>query len=384
MNISLILLITAYILVALLFIRYYVLSKRRADAMQRKIKVLTHDIETESEVEKEQSASWLAASNVLEEALIFVDSELNVLYVSPVAVQIFGDLSDSGVSIVSYTHSEEFEVECRGVVSSETDEELYEWQSEFKDSIFQVRALRFDYGVVLALADVSQLHYLDQARRDMFESISHELRTPLTSIRLLLDMLLARKQPTDTISALKKITTEAETLKEMAQELLDISLIESGRFAIKLDSTTASALIIPAIERLQPQADQKSLRFSITECTDVPVWADADQLERVLGNIFHNAIKFTPLDGSVIIRAIAEDEYVRIETQDSGPGIHPDDLPRIFERFFRADRTRKGAGTGLGLAIANHVVQAHGGVIWAENTPSTGASISFTLLRSDR
>jgi len=335
-------------------------------------------------VEKAQSASWLAASNVLEEALIFIDSELNVLYASPVAVQIFGDLSDSGVSIVSYTHSEEFEMECRGVVSSETDEELYEWQSEFKDSIFQVRALRFDYGVVLALADVSQLHYLDQARRDMFESISHELRTPLTSIRLLLDMLLARKQPTDTISALKKITTEAETLKEMAQELLDISLIESGRFAIKLDSTTASALIIPAIERLQPQADQKSLRFSITECTDVPVWADADQLERVLGNIFHNAIKFTPLDGSVIIRAIAEDEYVRIETQDSGPGIHPDDLPRIFERFFRADRTRKGAGTGLGLAIANHVVQAHGGVIWAENAPGTGASISFTLIRSDR
>jgi two-component system phosphate regulon sensor histidine kinase PhoR len=384
MNSSLVLFIIAYILVALLFIRYYVLSKRRADAMQREIKVLIHDLETESEVEKAQSARWQAASSVLEEALIFIDSELNVLYASPVAVQIFGDLSNSGVSIVSYTHSEEFEVECRGVVSSETDEELYEWQSEFKDSIFQVRALSFDYGVVLALTDVSQLHHLDQARRDMFASISHELRTPLTSIRLLLDMLLAREQPTDTISALRKISTETETLKEMAQELLDISLIESGRFAIKLDSIIASALIIPAIERLQPQADQKSLRFSVTECTDVPVWADADQLQRVLGNIFDNAIKFTPPDGSVIISAIAEDEFVRIETQDSGPGIHPDDLPRIFERFFRADRTRKGAGTGLGLSIANHVVQAHGGVIWAENSPDTGANISFTLLRSDR
>lgn len=381
---SLVLLITAYILVALLFIRYYVLSKRRADAMQRQIKLLTHDLETESEVEKAQSARWQAVSSVLEEALIFIDSELNVLYASPVAVHIFGDLSDSGVSIVSYTHSEEFEVECRGVVSGETDEELYEWQAEFKDSIFQVRALRFDYGAVLALTDVSQLHHLDQVRRDMFANISHELRTPLTSIRLLLDMLLARDQPTDTISALQKMTTETETLKEMAQELLDISLIESGRFAIKLDSTTASALIMPAIERWQPQADQKSVRFSVTECTEVPVWADADQLQRVLGNIFHNAIKFTPPDGSVIISAIAEDDYVRIETQDSGPGIHPDDLLRIFERFFRADRTRKGAGTGLGLAIANHVVQAHGGVIWAENAPDTGASISFTLLRADR
>ena len=377
-------LIAICLFVVLLFVRYYVLSKQRIDAMRRQIKVLTDDLETKSEAEKIQSARWQAASSVLEEALLLIDSELNLLYANPIAVQIFGDISDSGVSIVSYTHSEEFESECRGVVSGETDEELYEWQSEFQDSVFQVRALRFDYGAVLALSDVSNLHHLEQARRDMFANISHELRTPLTSISLLLDMLVTREQSADTISALEKMTTETDTLKEMAQELLDISLIESGRFAIKLDSANAAALIMPTIERLQPQADLKSIQFHMTECTDVPVWADADQLQRVLSNIFHNAIKFTPSDGSVIVSAIAEDECVRIEIQDSGPGIHPDDLPRIFERFFRADRTRKGAGTGLGLAIANHIVQAHGGVIWAENAPETGAIISFTLLRADK
>ena len=377
-------LIAICLFVVLLFVRHYVLSKQRIDAMRRQIKVLTDDLETKSEAEKIQSARWQAASSVLEEALLLIDSELNLLYANPIAVQIFGDISDSGVSIVSYTHSEEFESECRGVVSGETDEELYEWQSEFQDSVFQVRALRFDYGAVLALSDVSNLHHLEQARRDMFANISHELRTPLTSISLLLDMLVTREQSADTISALEKMTTETDTLKEMAQELLDISLIESGRFAIKLDSANAAALIMPTIERLQPQADLKSIQFHMTECTDVPVWADADQLQRVLSNIFHNAIKFTPSDGSVIVSAIAEDECVRIEIQDSGPGIHPDDLPRIFERFFRADRTRKGAGTGLGLAIANHIVQAHGGVIWAENAPETGAIISFTLLRADK
>jgi len=377
-------LIAICLFVVLLFVRYYVLSKQRIDAMRRQIKVLTDDLETKSEAEKIQSARWQAASSVLEEALLLIDSELNLLYANPIAVQIFGDISDSGVSIVSYTHSEEFESECRGVVSGETDEELYEWQSEFQDSVFQVRALRFDYGAVLALSDVSNLHHLEQARRDMFANISHELRTPLTSISLLLDMLVTREQSADTISALEKMTTETDTLKEMAQELLDISLIESGRFAIKLDSANAAALIMPTIERLQPQADLKSIQFHMTECTDVPVWADADQVQRVLSNIFHNAIKFTPSDGSVIVSAIAEDECVRIEIQDSGPGIHPDDLPRIFERFFRADRTRKGAGTGLGLAIANHIVQAHGGVIWAENAPETGAIISFTLLRADK
>ena len=377
-------LIAVGLFVVLLFVRYYVLSKQRIDTMRRQIKVLTDDLETKSEVEKVQSARWQAASSVLEEALLLIDSELNLLYANPMAVQIFGDISDPGVSIVSYTHSEEFELECRSVVSGETDEELYEWQSEFQDSVFQVRALRFDYGAVLALSDVSNLHYSEQARRDLFANISHELRTPLTSIRLLLDMLMAREQSADTISALEKMTTETDTLKEMAQELLDISLIESGRFAIKLDSANAVTLIMPTIERLQPQADLKSIQFHMTECTDVPVWADADQVQRVLSNIFHNAIKFTPSDGSVIVSAIAEDECVRIEIQDSGPGIHPDDLPRIFERFFRADRTRKGAGTGLGLAIANHIVQAHGGVIWAENAPETGAIISFTLLRADK
>ncbi|HCU80669.1 MAG TPA: hypothetical protein DGN60_05845 [Chloroflexi bacterium] len=377
-------LIAVGLFVVLLFVRYYVLSKQRIDTMRRQIKVLTDDLETKSEVEKVQSARWQAASSVLEEALLLIDSELNLLYANPIAVQIFGDISDPGVSIVSYTHSEEFELECRSVVSGETDEELYEWQSEFQDSVFQVRALRFDYGAVLALSDVSNLHYSEQARRDLFANISHELRTPLTSIRLLLDMLMAREQSADTISALEKMTTETDTLKEMAQELLDISLIESGRFAIKLDSANAVTLIMPTIERLQPQADLKSIQFHMTECTDVPVWADADQVQRVLSNIFHNAIKFTPSDGSVIVSAIAEDECVRIEIQDSGPGIHPDDLPRIFERFFRADRTRKGAGTGLGLAIANHIVQAHGGVIWAENAPETGAIISFTLLRADK
>ena len=213
-------LIAICLFVVLLFVRYYVLSKQRIDAMRRQIKVLTDDLETKSEAEKIQSARWQAASSVLEEALLLIDSELNLLYANPIAVQIFGDISDSGVSIVSYTHSEEFESECRGVVSGETDEELYEWQSEFQDSVFQVRALRFDYGAVLALSDVSNLHHLEQARRDMFANISHELRTPLTSISLLLDMLVTREQSADTISALEKMTTETDTLKEMAHQTM--------------------------------------------------------------------------------------------------------------------------------------------------------------------
>ena len=111
--------------------------------------------------------------------------------------------------------------------------------------------------------------------------------------------------------------------------------------------------------------------------------ADLEQMQQALGNVVHNAIKFTPQNGHVTIRAIDEAEYVRIEVQDSGPGIPPHDITRIFERFFRGDRARVGAGTGLGLAIAKHVVLAHGGEISIENCVEVGAKVSIRLMRAD-
>ena len=128
MNNTLVVILICILLVLVCF-RYYVSSKRSLDAMRRQIKILTDDLDKVTEKSKLQSGRWQAASNVLEEALLFVDSRLNVIYASPIAVHIFGDLSDSAVSIVSYTHSEEFEIECRGVVSSDKDTELYQWQS---------------------------------------------------------------------------------------------------------------------------------------------------------------------------------------------------------------------------------------------------------------
>jgi two-component system phosphate regulon sensor histidine kinase PhoR len=116
---------------------------------------------------------------------------------------------------------------------------------------------------------------------------------------------------------------------------------------------------------------------------EIPVLADRDQLQRALGNVLHNAIKFSPKNSVVCISAVAEDERVRIDVLDSGPGIPTPDLTRIFERFYRGDRSRRGAGTGLGLAIAKHVLQAHGGEMWAENTPKGGAKVSLTLIRAD-
>ena len=176
---------------------------------------------------------------------------------------------------------------------------------------------------------------------------------------------------------------ETETLQHMAQELLDISRIESGRASVKLVSTELTPLVKTAINRFRPQAERNAILLRYDALPETPVLADQDQLHRALGNVLHNAIKFSPENSLVNVRATTEDEQVRIDVLDSGPGIPTPDLPRIFERFYRGDRSRHGAGTGLGLAIAKHVIQAHGGTIWAENTPSGGTQISLTLIRAD-
>ncbi len=141
-----------------------------------------------------------------------------------------------------------------------------------------------------------------------------------------------------------------------------------------------------AVERLAPQAAQKRQTVTVEAPPGLAVLADAEQINRALGNLLHNAIKFTPPEGQVWVRARAAEGDVVIEVADTGPGIPPEDLPRVFERFFRGDRARAGGGTGLGLAIAKHVVEAHGGRIWVESEGRSGrgATFRFTLLSGER
>ncbi len=134
--------------------------------------------------------------------------------------------------------------------------------------------------------------------------------------------------------------------------------------------------------RLAPQAAQKRQTVTVDAPPGLAVLADAEQINRALGNLLHNAIKFTPPNGRIWVRAARSGEEIVIEVADTGPGIPPEDLPRVFERFFRGDRARAGGGTGLGLAIAKHVVEAHGGKIWVESEgrAGRGAVFRFTLL----
>lgn len=257
---------------------------------------------------------------------------------------------------------------------------------------FRVRAVAMGEGeaqtALLGISEVSELQRLGRARREFVANISHELRTPITSLQLLTDTI------NDDVLNDKALLTElldrarvqVDLLKQLTDELMDLALIESGQAPIRLVSLFAQDLVSDAITPLRPQLQRKHIALDVQIPPDMEVLADPQAMRKVISNLTHNAYKFTPENGKIQIHAVwlNDGADVQVAIQDSGIGIPAKDLPRIFERFYKVDRARTRAqgelrGTGLGLAIAKHIVEAHGGKIWAESSEGNGSTFYFTL-----
>lgn len=242
-------------------------------------------------------------------------------------------------------------------------------------------------GALALLQDLTEFRRAETIRRDFIANVSHELRTPLTSLKALVETLEegAISEPEVALDFLSKMHGEVDGLTQLVNELLELSRIESGQAAFRLEPLEVEPLLRRAVDRLIPQAERAGLTLSVETRPDVPgVRADGQRVQQALVNLVHNAIKFTPSGGSITVGARGEDGHVLLWVSDTGVGIDPEDLPRIFERFFKGDRSRSGGGTGLGLAIAKHVVEAHGGRIWAESAEGIGSTFSFTLPRAEQ
>jgi two-component system phosphate regulon sensor histidine kinase PhoR len=242
--------------------------------------------------------------------------------------------------------------------------------------------------VLLVFQDLTRVRRLETIRQDFISNISHELRTPLASLKALTETLIdgALDDPPAARRFLGQIETEVDSLTHIVLELLELSRIESGRVPLQIQRFSPQKLINGAYERLRLQAERAALTVVLEFAPELPqVMADPPRMEQVLINLIHNAIKFTPVGGTITLRArlssntqSGKDEVI-FEVEDSGVGIPSDDLPRIFERFYKADRSRTGGGTGLGLAIARHLVEAHKGHIWAESVERKGSTFYFSL-----
>jgi two-component system phosphate regulon sensor histidine kinase PhoR len=237
-------------------------------------------------------------------------------------------------------------------------------------------------GCLLLLQNLTELKRLDAVKRDLSANISHELRLPIASVKALAETLAqgAIDDPSVAKEFLGQINAETDKLAQMVQELGDLSRIESGQSPLVKQNIGIGEAVTRAAERIKPQADRAGLSINIDIASNLPpVAADRDRIEQALVNLLHNSIKFTPPGGGITISAVSSGDSLQVSVADSGVGIPADDLPRIFERFYKADRARSGGGTGLGLAIVKHIIEAHGGKVWAQSVEGKGATFTFTL-----
>jgi two-component system phosphate regulon sensor histidine kinase PhoR len=235
---------------------------------------------------------------------------------------------------------------------------------------------------LLLFQDLTRMRRLETVRRDFISNISHELRTPLASLKALTETLQggAIDDPPAAMRFLDRMETEVDALTQMVSELLELTRIESGQVPLEFQPVEPKDLLNHAIERLVVQAERAQVHIEL-DCPDnLPhVIADPPRLGQALVNLLHNAIKFTPPEGEISLNARLKGYSVVFTIHDTGVGIPADDLPRIFERFYKADRARSSGGTGLGLAITRHIVEAHGGKIWAESIEGRGSKFSFSI-----
>lgn len=250
--------------------------------------------------------------------------------------------------------------------------------------IFDISAAPLPSGGALAvLHDVTRIEAAEKSRREFIANVSHELRTPLTSIQGYVETLVEDPEtnPETTREFLGVILKNATRMNRLTEDLLALAGVESPNYKLSLQPAKASALVQDSIEALGGMVVDSGIALESGGAPDALVMADPDAMNQVFGNLIENAMKYGKTGKKIRVGAKALESEVEFSVQDFGPGIASEHLERIFERFYRIDkaRSRESGGTGLGLAIVKHIVEAHGGRIWAESELGRGASFHFTL-----
>ena len=225
---------------------------------------------------------------------------------------------------------------------------------------------------------------LERARRDLIAAVSHDLRTPLTSIRAMIEAL-ADGVVTDSTTVERyyaTIRSQIENLSSLINDLFEISQLETGQVQLHVEPINLNDLLSDVLESMQPQARAKEVSLKAIFSEDLPpIMAEFVKVQRVLNNLVQNAIRHTPASGSISLATKVVPQGVQVEVEDTGEGISAEDLPHIFDQFFRGEksRSRETGGSGLGLAIAKSIVEAHHGQIWVDSQVGQGTRFSFIL-----
>ncbi len=374
------------LLLAALWFAKYLLDTRNVElaSVRRELEALRSDYQRQNE-------RLSALMGVTSDALILLGPDDHVAFLSQAARSLFGVQEGLGLRLDELGWASELEPLVEQ--AKQFDESIGHILVRNERTFFaRVRPLRSgpERGILIGLHEVTELQRLGKVRREFVANISHELRTPVTTLRLLADTL-SQETIQDrglTWELVGKMRSQIDLLHQLTDELMDLALIESGQAPIRLVEAFAADLVKEAVEPLLPQLERKQIRWSVSVPEEYRVLADGPAIRKVFTNLLHNAIKFTSPGGAIDVRALVAGDNIEFAVTDTGCGIAPQDLPRIFERFYKVDRARvrepgQLRGTGLGLAIAKHVVEAHGGQIRAESVQGQGSTFFFTLPRAE-
>src|SRR5579883_2104087 len=327
----------------------------------------------------------------MSDGLLILDPDGVLVLVNPAVERILGVSAATAIghSLIEVVHHFELDALVRQAIREHVPvtRELKLHQPEHRVLRVQanpVRGRRGEFlGIVVAAQDVTDLRRTDLIRQEFIANVSHELRTPLASLRALAETLRdgAARDPEAGPRFLGRIVSEIDRLALLVNDLLDLSAIESGSAKLEMAPVSMGEVAREVAAKFRPVAERRGIMLRVDDLDEVPeAWGDEARLVQAVVNLVDNALKYTPAGGAVRISGRAARELVALSVADTGLGIAAEHLPRIFERFYRVDRSRSRAlgGTGLGLSIVKHIATSHGGRVEVHSVEGRGSE--FTLL----
>jgi two-component system phosphate regulon sensor histidine kinase PhoR len=321
----------------------------------------------------------------LAEGIVLVDPDQNVRWLNPAARQMVAAIEQPvGRLLVEVIRDHRLDALAERARDSQVDQSL-EIALPVSGRTLHVQAIPQEGGrVALLMQDVTRLRYLETVRQQFVANLSHEIRTPLAGLDLAAQTLSGQLPAEgDTRLFIDRIIQESQRLQAILLNLTQLAALDAEGIEVERAPFKAAALVAELVDRYQPRAASAGLTLRADPGdADIDVLGDRGKTDQALQNIVDNALKFTPA-GEVVVSVTSGDAWVEVAVKDTGPGIPPRDLPRIFERFYKVDRARGGQpGSGLGLSIARHLVELQGGTITAESTPGAGTLVRVRLPRA--
>ena len=339
-----------------------------------------------SNVKSEQATLDAVLSNMSDGAMI-ISEDGTVQLINDAAINLFDvqELPGNHASLIEVIRSYQvYDLWKKCLATCETQESTLDLLPEkrYLQVIASSLGNTLPGATLILVQDLTRLHKLEIVRRDFVSNVSHELRTPLASLKALTETVQSSlpDDPKNTERFLNMMHDEIDNMTQMVEEFLELAKIESGRVPFLIKPVQPTAFILPALDRMRLQVERAGLTLTTDIEDPLPdVLADAPRIQEVIINLLHNAVKFTSPGGKIHLAAKKVEKSLEVSISDTGVGIKPSDIDRIFERFYKTDKARSSGGTGLGLSIAKHTVEAHRGRIWVESTEGSGSIFTFTL-----